>query len=44
MSGSVRSHADVARRSAVAIVAQLDDYLLPRLARLDAPLLVVVGG
>ncbi|MGX6604481.1 ABC transporter [Micromonosporaceae bacterium Da 78-11] len=27
-----------------ALVAQLDDYLLPRLARLDAPLLVVVGG
>jgi hypothetical protein len=26
------------------IVAQLDDYLLPRLGRLDAPLLVVVGG
>ncbi|MFD0583483.1 GTPase family protein [Dactylosporangium darangshiense] len=27
-----------------AMVAQLDDYLLPRLERLDAPLLVVVGG
>lgn len=27
-----------------ALVAQLDDYVLPRLARLDAPLLVVVGG
>ncbi|MEV8506846.1 ABC transporter [Actinoplanes sp. NPDC051475] len=27
-----------------ALVSQLDDYLLPRLARLDAPLLVVVGG
>ena len=26
------------------LVSQLDDYLLPRLARLDAPLLVVVGG
>jgi hypothetical protein len=25
-------------------VGQLDDYLIPRLARLDAPLLVVVGG
>jgi energy-coupling factor transporter ATP-binding protein EcfA2 len=25
-------------------VSQLDDYLQPRLARLDAPLLVVVGG
>ena len=27
-----------------ALAQQLDDYLLPRLARLDAPLLVVVGG
>lgn len=36
--------ADEARRVAAALVAQLDDYLLPRLARLDAPLLVVVGG
>jgi hypothetical protein len=26
------------------ILRQLDDYLLPRLSRLDAPLLVVVGG
>ncbi|WP_428530431.1 ABC transporter [Propionicimonas sp.] len=25
-------------------VAQLDDYVLPRLARLDAPLLAVIGG
>ncbi len=25
-------------------VAQLDDYLLPRLGRLDAPLLAVIGG
>ncbi|MDG4834576.1 ABC transporter [Solwaraspora sp. WMMD1047] len=36
--------ADEARRVATALAAQLDDYLLPRLARLDAPLLVVVGG
>jgi hypothetical protein len=36
--------ADDARRVGFALVAQLDDYLLPRLARLDAPLLVVVGG
>ena len=36
--------ADEARRVAAALVSQLDDYLLPRLARLDAPLLVVVGG
>ena len=35
---------DSARRSAAAILRQLDDYLLPRLARIDAPLLVVVGG
>lgn len=33
-----------ARHSARAMLDQLDDYLLPRLARLDAPLLVVVGG
>ena len=36
--------ADGATRAAATIVGQLDDYLLPRLARLDAPLLVVVGG
>jgi hypothetical protein len=36
--------ADAARRSAAALVAQLDDYLLPRLGRLDAPTLAVVGG
>lgn len=36
--------AEEARRVAKALVAQLDDYLLPRLSRLDAPLLVVVGG
>ncbi|MEO3748570.1 ABC transporter [Plantactinospora sp. B5E13] len=35
---------DEARRVATALVGQLDDYLLPRLSRLDAPLLVVVGG
>jgi hypothetical protein len=35
---------DEARRVGAALVSQLDDYLLPRLARLDAPLLVVVGG
>jgi hypothetical protein len=33
-----------AQRSIHAIVGQLDDYLLPRLRRIDAPLLVVVGG
>jgi hypothetical protein len=36
--------AEDARRVGAALVAQLDDYLLPRLGRLDAPLLVVVGG
>ncbi|MEJ3743415.1 ABC transporter [Actinomycetes bacterium KLBMP 9797] len=36
--------AEAARTVGGALVAQLDDYLLPRLARLDAPLLVVVGG
>ncbi|WP_233604173.1 GTPase domain-containing protein [Micromonospora sp. HM5-17] len=35
---------DEARQVGAALVSQLDDYLLPRLARLDAPLLVVVGG
>ncbi|MFD0787740.1 ABC transporter, partial [Micromonospora azadirachtae] len=36
--------AEPARRDAAALTDQLDDYLLPRLSRLDAPLLVVVGG
>lgn len=40
----ILASADEARRVGAALVAQLDDYLLPRLARLDAPLLVVVGG
>lgn len=34
---------DVARE-ARAILNQLDDYVLPRLANLDAPLLAVIGG
>ncbi|HEV7755215.1 MAG TPA: ABC transporter [Mycobacteriales bacterium] len=33
-----------ARRTRDALVAQLDDYVVPRLRRLDAPLLAVVGG
>jgi hypothetical protein len=33
-----------ADRAAGRIAKQLDDYLLPRVDRLDAPLLVVVGG
>ena len=36
--------AGVARESAAELVRQLDDYVLPRLRRLDAPLLTVVGG
>lgn len=36
--------AEEARQTASALVRQIDDYLLPRLTRLDAPLLVVVGG
>jgi hypothetical protein len=33
-----------ARRTRREIVAQLDDYVLPRLREIDAPLLAVVGG
>jgi hypothetical protein len=33
-----------ARHERAALVGQLDDYLLPRLRSLDAPLLAVVGG
>ena len=40
----VMPSAEEARRVGKALLSQLDDYLLPRLARLDAPLLVVVGG
>jgi hypothetical protein len=40
----VMPSADEAKRVGASLVSQLDDYLLPRLARLDAPLLVVVGG
>ncbi|WP_189331937.1 ABC transporter [Actinoplanes ianthinogenes] len=36
--------AEEAERVGSALLAQLDDYLIPRLARLDAPMLVVVGG
>ena len=35
------AEAELARSHAL---AQLDDYLLPRLARLDAPVLAVIGG
>ena len=36
--------AAAARREQAAAVHQIDDYLLPRLRSLDAPLLAVVGG
>ena len=36
--------ADAARTAQTEFVGQVDDYLLPRLRRLDAPLLAVVGG
>src|SRR5829696_9387077 len=36
--------ADEARRVRNDLVAQVDDYVLPRLRRLDAPALIVVGG
>ncbi len=40
----VMPSAEEAQRIGAALVTQLDDYLVPRLTRLDAPLLVVVGG
>jgi hypothetical protein len=36
--------ADEQRKVAQEIVRQLDDYIMPRLATIDAPLLAVVGG
>ena len=36
--------AEEARRVRDDLVAQVDDYLLPRLDRMDAPALIVVGG
>src|SRR5438270_130438 len=35
---------DAARTAQAELVGQVDDYLLPRLRQLDAPLLAVVGG
>lgn len=32
------------RRQRVELVDQLEDYVLPRLVQIDAPLLAVVGG
>ena len=42
--GLATSERDDARHAARAMVDQIDDYLLPRLRDLDAPLLTVVGG
>jgi hypothetical protein len=36
--------AAAARESAAALLAQIDDYLVPRLRRMDGPLVAVVGG
>jgi energy-coupling factor transporter ATP-binding protein EcfA2 len=36
--------AEEARRGRDDLVAQVDDYLLPRLAQMEAPALIVVGG
>src|SRR5689334_12445786 len=35
---------DASRATRDALLAQLDDYVIPRLRSLDAPLLAVVGG
>lgn len=40
----ITASADDARKEARTAVTQLDDYILPKLATLDAPLTVVVGG
>ncbi|MDQ1662924.1 MAG: hypothetical protein QOJ68_2904 [Blastococcus sp.] len=42
--GLATAERDAARSTAGGLVDQIDDYLLPRLANLDAPLLTVVGG
>jgi hypothetical protein len=42
--GLATAERDPARRAARGVVEQIDDYLLPRLRDLDAPLLAVVGG
>ncbi len=36
--------ADEARAERTALIKQLDDYILPRLIQIEAPLLAVVGG
>jgi energy-coupling factor transporter ATP-binding protein EcfA2 len=42
--GLATAGGEAARRAARGVVEQVDDYLLPRLRDLDAPLLTVVGG
>ncbi|MGZ4566929.1 MAG: ABC transporter [Blastococcus sp.] len=42
--GLATAQRDDARRAARGVVDQIEDYLLPRLLDLDAPLLTVVGG
>jgi energy-coupling factor transporter ATP-binding protein EcfA2 len=42
--GLATAGADDARAAQTELVGQVDDYLLPRLRRIDAPLLAVVGG
>ena len=42
--GLATAGADAARAAQAELVGQVDDYLLPRLRQLDAPLLAVVGG
>ena len=42
--GLATAERDAARATARGLVEQIEDYLLPRLANLDAPLLTVVGG
>jgi energy-coupling factor transporter ATP-binding protein EcfA2 len=42
--GLATAGADAARAAQGELVGQVDDYLLPRLRRIDAPLLAVVGG
>ena len=42
--GLATARREEARRTTAGIVDQVDDYLLPRLRDLDAPLLTVVGG
>ncbi|TQS41828.1 ABC transporter [Cryptosporangium phraense] len=42
--GLAMADVERARRSQSELVGQVDDYLLPRLRQLDAPMLVAVGG